>query len=302
MRLLLAAVLAVAGALPVFAQPGGSPLTADTFRVRRAVPSGDPGLVALVVDVSMLAESQGPAGQFGDVRILETGGVQVPYLVERRDEPLVVDLNLQPFKPASRDLQSESGRNRSVYVLRLPYERLPSMRLELETTARVFQRAIRIGVERKPDRHRRDPWFEELASTTWEHANENVPARPLNLKLPPPQGTELLVVVDERDNAALPISAARVLLPSYRLRFYHTGRPLQLLYGRDDLPAPQYDLALLEQQVMSAEAREITATPRDDLEAAKTVKTIPESYFWAGLGIAVVILLALIARLVIRAS
>ena len=301
MKVLLAAVLAV-GALPAFAQTGGAPLTADTFRVRRAVPAGEPGLVALVVDASMLAESRGPSARFGDVRILEAGGTQVPYLIERRREPMVLNLQLQPFQGTARDLQSEAGRSRSVYAVRLPYDRLPSMRLELETPARVFNRFVRIGFERKPDRHRRDPWFEEIASMTWQHTNQNSAAFPLNLKLPEARGTELLIVVDERENATLPISAVRAVLPAYRLRFHHTGRPLQLLYGRDDLTAPQYDLALVEQQIMSADARQITATLREDVDAAAAIEPVPQSYLWAGLGVAVLILLALIARLVTRAS
>ncbi len=66
--------------------------------------------------------------------------------------------------------------------------------------------------------------------------------------------TELVLVVDEGDNAPLPLTKARLLLPSYRLRFFHAGgTPLRLVYGRDDLQPPQYDLALLAPRVMGAE-------------------------------------------------
>ena len=74
--------------------------------------------------------------------------------------------------------------------------------------------------------------------------------------------TEILLVVDEGDNAPLPLTKARLLLPSYRLRFYHTGNAsLRLAYGRDDLQPPQYDLALLAPRVMGARAREVDAAP-----------------------------------------
>ena len=70
----------------------------------------------------------------------------------------------------------------------------------------------------------------------------------------------MLLVVDEGDNAPLPMTKARLLLPSYRLRFYHAGNaPLRLVYGRTDLQPPQYDLALLAPQVMGAQAAEIGA-------------------------------------------
>ena len=74
--------------------------------------------------------------------------------------------------------------------------------------------------------------------------------------------TELVLVVDEGDNAPLPLTKARLLLPSYRLRFFHAGgTPLRMVYGRDDLQPPQYDLALLAPRVMGAGAREVDAAP-----------------------------------------
>ena len=141
------------------------------------------------------------------------------------------------------------SRQRSVYVVTLPYPNLPHATLVLETSARVFQRTVRLGVDRPPDRHRRDPWFDVRAAETWRHADEQTPARPLTLRIGTAPETEILLVVDEGDNAPLPITTARLLLPSYRLRFYDSGdATLRLAYGRDDLQPPQYDLALLAPQ------------------------------------------------------
>jgi hypothetical protein len=54
------------------------------------------------------------------------------------------------------------------------------------------------------------------------------------------------VVVDEGDNQALPLSAPRLLLPAYRLRFFPMSEaPCLLLYGQRDLEPPRYDLAPL---------------------------------------------------------
>src|SRR5206468_11077399 len=154
------------------------------------------------------------------------------------------------------------GVHRSVYVIRMPHPRLPPGRLTIETSARIFQRSVQVGVVRQPDRRRRDVWFDRLAASTWRHAEQQTAAPALILPLPTVDASELLLVVDEGDNAPLPIGIARLLLPSYRLRFYPPEKSeLRLAYGRDDLPPPRYDLSLLAPQVMGAPAREIIAGP-----------------------------------------
>ena len=222
-------------------------------------------------------------------------------MLERRNEPLSIDL---PIRPASnvqaQELMSQPGsRQRSVYVVTLPYSNLPASTLVVETSARVFQRTVRIGIDRPPDRNRREPYFDMRSGETWRHADEHTPARPLPLRVETMPETEILVVVDEGDNAPLPLTKARLLLPSYRLRFFHAGQSLpRLAYGRDDLQPPQYDLALLAPRVMGAMATEISAAP-----AATATPSSAESFasprtFWVVLTGAVLVLLALIVRLI----
>ena len=104
-------------------------------------------------------------------------------------------------------------------------------------------------------------------------------------------------MVDEGDNAPLPITAARLLLPSYRLRFY-LGGSLRLVYGRDDLQPPQYDLALLAPRVMGARATEIVAAPAAAAAAAARPSFAAPQTFWIVLTGAVLVLLALIVKLI----
>ncbi len=276
----------------------GAPIDSAAFRVQRALPEGPAGLVALAVDAALLAHSRGADARFADVRIVDAEGRQVPYLVERREEPLTLDLEVKPLEPRARELRSEEGRRRSVYSVRLPYTNLPPLRLVLETSARVFQRSVQVGVERPADRRRRDTWFDVLASSNWQHADATTAAPPLTLPIHPGGDVQLVVVVDEGDNRALPIGAARALLPSYRLRFYHPAGPLRLLYGRDDLSIPQYDLALLGTQVMGAAAREIeAAAPPEPAAPVAAPQVISPRTFWIGLAIAVLVLFGIIARL-----
>ena len=106
------------------------------------------------------------------------------------------------------------------------------------------------------------------------------------------------MVVDEGDNAPLPLTKARLLLPLYRLRFFHAGgTSLRMVYGRDDLQPPQYDLALLAPRVMGARAREVDAAPAGSAAPLAGSFASPR-IFWVVLTAAVLVLLGLIVRLI----
>jgi hypothetical protein len=279
----------------------GAALDATPFEFRRGISASSAGLVAVPLDAHALAHSRGPDGRFADVRVLDASSRQIPYLLERRNEPLSVDVSIKPAPPVRiKELKPGTGRQRSVYVVTLPYSKLPSSTLVVETSARVFHRSVTVGIERLADRNSRDAWFDLIAAETWRHADQQTPAKPLALRLGTLEDTEVLLVVDEGDNASLPIANVRVLLPSYRLRFYHpAGTALQLAYGRRDLLAPQYDLALLAPQVMGAAAREIVADQQTIAATRSSDRSIvsPRT-FWVILGAAVLVLVALIVKLI----
>jgi len=285
-------------ASPAFPAAGAA-IDTSRFRHTRDIAGTSGGLVALPLDAAVLSGSRGPASRFADVRIVDRTNHQIPYVVERRDEPLSIDVPIA----AAGDKQMSSlprapGVNRSVYAIRFPYPGLPAGALVLETSARIFQRTVDLAVLRPPDRHRRDAWLDIVASGTWRHDDQQTPASALTLRVATVDTTELLLIVDEGDNAPLPLVAARLLLPSYRLRFFRPeGTEIRLAYGRDDLPPPRYDLALLAPQVMGAAAREMTAAPeRGGREP--TPSLVSPRAFWAFLATAVIALLVLIVRLV----
>jgi hypothetical protein len=288
---------AVAPALP----SAGAAIDATKFRHTRDLPDASGGLVALPLDAAVLSRSRGPSARFADVRIIDRMNRQIPYLVERRDEPLSIDLSISPAADQQgSSLAAPPGVNRSVYVVRFPYPGLPAGTLTLETQARVFQRHVELGVPRPPDRRRRDRWFDVIAEGTWRHADQQTAAPALTMRVPTVDRTELLLAVDEGDNAPLPVVAARLLLPSYRLRFFRPDNTeLRLAYGRDDLPPPRYDLSLLAPQVMGAPAREVSAGTEDAGGAGTSPPAlVSPRVFWAFLSTAVIALLVLIVRLV----
>jgi hypothetical protein len=218
-------------------------------------------------------------------------------IVERREEPLTIDLELKPFAPKARVLRSESGRQRSVYALQLPYAGLPSLRLVLETSARVFQRSVQVGVERPPDRQRRDTWFDVKAASPWSHADDTTAAPALTMPIDAGAETDLVIVVEEGDNRALPIAAVRVLLPSYRLRFYQPPGPLSVVYGRDDLTVPQTTSRCWRRRRW-APKRGDRGGAGGPAPAGPAAQLLSPRIFWIGLGAAVLVLLAIIVKLV----
>ncbi len=229
-----ARITKVAGAEATLAPKAGPDARSGGVQVQRgllchAVEGGQTvgGLVALPLDAHALAYSRGPSRRFADIRLLD--GASAADSLSRRAAQRAAVNRPAVHAPAS-DLQAPElkapagSRQRSVYVVTLPYANLPPSTLVVETSARVFQRTVRIGFDRAPDRRRRDPSFEVRASQTWRHADEQTASRPLTVGIDAMPETEILLVVDEGDNAPLPLTKARLLLPSFRLRFYHDGQ------------------------------------------------------------------------------
>jgi hypothetical protein len=268
----------------------GAPIDAKTFRWTRTIPRGEPGLTALTLDAAVLAHSR-----IGDVRIARADGRQVPYIVERLEEPLRLDLPALDVTPSEN-----GGRSRTQYRLRFPYDSLPASRLVLTTGARVFRRQVWVEVVRPPQLHdgHRGSWRDHVASASWTHADESTPALSLTMQLPAMHSAEAYLVVEEGDNSRLPIGAPTLLLPTYRLRFYRerADEALTLLYGNPRLVAPTYDIALLAPELVGARAVEV-APGGESAGAAAAAGRIPQAAFWAVLGVAVLAMIGLIARL-----
>ncbi len=297
------ALLGAFAAAVVFAQQQpelGAPLDPAGFAFQRSIPDGRPGAVALVVDPLTLAHSRGPGERFADVRILDGSDRQVPYVVEFRDEMLVVPLTAERAELPVNSPGMSKRSNWSSYRLTLPCANLPALKITIETSAQVFQRSVQLAAVRPADRQSRDARLEILATTSWGHVSAEQPAGALTMSVVPGDASELWLSVDEGDNSPLPITAARLLLPSYRFRFYRPARSsLTLVYGRGDLPAPRYDLALVSNTLLRAEAIEVTPRAERQTNSARPSFVSPLQ-FWIFLSIAVVVLLLVIVRLTKR--
>jgi hypothetical protein len=259
----------------------GAPVDRSAFRHTRALATAPAGLTILRLDADVLARSR----ELRDVRIVESGGRQIPYVVDARGEPLLVRLAVPP--------RQQRERNTSVYAIALPYEDLPAgTRLALTTTARVFQRNVQLW---HPEERRRGAEARRIADRNWRAGDAERDAPALVLDLPSRHGRTLDVLIPEGDNAPLPITSAELYIPSFALRFYHPGTTLTLLYGNPSVVAPEYDLALLAPRLFREQAREIglaggaAKAPHDDDRERR--------YFWVAIAVVAAGLLALLVRL-----
>jgi hypothetical protein len=215
-----------------------------------------PGLVSLALDADAAAHG------LDDIRIVDAHDDQVPYIVDALTTPVVVPLKVPP---RTRDGST------SVYRFALPY----SGKLELTTSARVFERNVTLQRRRM----------------SWESADPDKPAPPIVLDC---RATEVDVSIDDGDNAPLPITSAKLLLPGYALRFTAPGGPLTLLYGAS-IAAPHYDIALISSRLLAQPARELTLPP-----FARNEPHVEKRVFWIAIVAAVAVLLAILGRLLIR--
>jgi hypothetical protein len=257
----------------------GAPVSRDDFSIARPVPPSR-GLTTLVLDADVLSRSS----ELRDVRLADGSGNQVPYLVERRNEPLTISLPVP-----KRTVQGST----SLYRFPLPYDTLPNgTRVVFTTTGRVFQRTV--NVRSAADERRGRP-FEYLGTAAWTSTEPDAVPPPLTFDVPLRGVRELELEIDEGDNAPLPIASAQLLLPSFALRFYHPGAPLTLLYGNRQAAAPRYDLSLLAPRLFGESAREVALTAS---AAAANVEPHKETWiFWIVIGVAVLVLLIILARL-----
>jgi hypothetical protein len=279
---------------PAALPPAGPPVDTTGFRYSRTLAEGPPGLVSVPLDAAVLAHSSGRLlGNFADLRVVDAGSRQLPYLLDRRAEPLVV--YLPPAAPAGETV-ARSAPNTSVYRLKLPYAALPPARLVLRTSARVFDREVRVLVEPAPGERRKRDAAQCVASAAWRHAEPDTAAPALTLALPTLNTAEVLLAVSEGDNPRLPLAAPELLLPSWHVRLFRGPGELRVLYGQSRLAPPRYDLALLARSVLSSPAVEGTLSAEQEMTPPEPAILRPAG-FWALMLTAVVVLLGLIARL-----
>ncbi len=275
--------------------PAGGALATAGFRYVRRLATVGEGLQQLPLDAAVLAHAHALA----DLRLATAEDRQVPYLLERRAEPLELRLEIRPaMAPAPATGGSgdaPAGRTISRYTIQLPVAGLPESRLAILTSARVFARDVVVRTATANRATGAERWA-TVAHLAWRHADPEREAPELAIDLPALTSDRLLLEVEEGDNSPLPLAGARLLLPSWQLRFFGTGQALRLLYGDSRLAPPRYDLALLAPRLVGVEGSEL-ALPEEQRLSAAVEAVRSGMWFWLGLAGAVLVLLALLVRL-----
>jgi hypothetical protein len=273
----------------------GAAIDIGGFRYVRQIAAGKAGLNSLPLDAEVLAHSN-----LADLRIAGADGHQIPYILDKAEGPLTLDLPALEKIDAPRSNAFAKNREpgaRSYYRLRLPFSNLPSSQLVFATSLSVFQRHLSILIETNPFNNRQQPWTESITESEWACTVQDKPAPALTLMIPSLKTAEMMLVVEEGDNRPIPITSVKLLLPSYRLRFFRESQTnLKLYYGNSSLDAPRYDLAILAPYLTGSTTEEIHLGPGIAVTPAKG-QPIASKIFWGILIAAVLALLVLVVRL-----
>ena len=184
------------------------------------------------LDAAALAHSLGPLRGFADVRLVDDSGAQIPYLLERRNERLTVDLELraaarsarrsrarQPLflrdHPAVRE-PARAGRCRS----RPPHADLPAVGAARRRTA---------AGSSSPRGDVRDAGPAPSGSTRSLDSAAAARARRCRSN----RSRELLADRGRGGQPAAPDHPVSLLLPGWQLRFLRPAGPVRLFYGKD---------------------------------------------------------------------
>ena len=208
-----------------------------------------------------------------DLRLLDPGGREVPYLLERPARPVpssrpprTQQVTLEPRAEAAtepvevRILQRAEEPGLTRLFLRLPGPNVPLAELSLETPEPLFSRAVTLTQQDLADTEIRE-------STIAQHTVYRVavggrpPTQSLGLPVDVPvRSRDVLLTIRNGDNPPLALTAVTARRRPVYLTF-HAGQAgtFSLLSGSREAAAPAYDLASLKTAVQGA--RLVTGAP-----------------------------------------
>ncbi len=269
------------------------------FRERALLVSGREDLYTLALQAPDLAALR---PDLADLRVVDESDSQVPFLVE------TAVATAQPLRriEASSAAAASAGRGRiSRYRLTTPeldgeMASLPLSALELDVREGFFSRPARLlDPEREGRRGRR-----VIAATTLARSGRDEgPRAPLLVALDGRLATELVLEIDEGDDAPLTLEAARGVVRVPRVVFKAAPGRYRLLLGNPEAAPARYDIVSLRREFLAYSAVPIEAGPLarnagHRRRASDYLKgTPPTLLLWGTLALAVVALLALTARI-----
>lgn len=263
----------------------GAAIDSSRWRRSRGVSCQGGGVQALEVTPEVLSRSPSLA----DLRLV-SGGRQIPYILERGCLARRLDATLEP-------LPSERGDRVNRRRVRLPHAGLPLEEIRCTVADQVFRRDVSVYEELPPERGGR----RALGVATWERRGQpGGGSFAVGLGGRPARGA-LLLEMDDGDNAPLALKECSVGWHTSRLLFKAPAvETVTLLYDNPDAGTSRYDLALLADELLAADAASATLAP-DEGGGQRAGVVLPEGWerwaLWGALTIVVAVLIVVIAKL-----
>lgn len=280
--ILLSAGVAAADPLPQ--QPAAE---IDPARFAQAtpftVPPSPEGVARLRVGPAVLAAAR---ADLGDLRVVDAARRQWPYVIraERYHEDLPLSVS-----------RSQEDRGASRYTLAPATAPVPVDEVTLVIDRPFFDRSYRLFAETASGAFRREALASgRLTRATGGPAEVTVPF--LRQRV-----TAFALVVDDGDEAPLPLTQARASIPVAELWIVAPAGSYVLLAGDPDAEAPRYEIASIRERVLKAAAPACAAGTtgpnpqrRGRLDPGEGFE---KTALWGVMGLAVVLLLTLTLRL-----
>jgi hypothetical protein len=249
------------------------------------VPPAPAGVARLSLGPEVLAAAR---EDLGDVRVVDAASRQWPYVL--RTEVGRAELGLRV------DLQ-RGERGRSRYLLALTVAPAAVDALTLAVDRAYFDRPFRLlGDPGGPEAG-------ELRTLATGRLTRKAGQEPIVVAFPRARVRSLALVVDDGDEAPLPLSAARAGLPLAELRLLAPPGAYTLLVGDPSADPPRYEIARLRDRIVAAEAPPCVASalapnPRNVPGFRREGhRAIEQVALWGVLGLAVVALAGLTLRM-----
>ncbi|MCX6908067.1 MAG: DUF3999 family protein [Verrucomicrobia bacterium] len=268
----------------------------------------------------------------GDLRIVDSEGRQVPFIIEPGVAEREVALCFEPAPRAARRGEERVSRYRlAVGDDAGKATGLPLRELRLNFAEQFFSRPARLVVPGRDPRHSERVLFSGKLARAGSAGRDSVEPRPLAAEpnearqsLAPPYGPvrialdgerrgELFLEIEEGDNAPLTLLTAKAAVAAPRVVFKlkPSEGGYRLLLGNAKAAPPRYDIQSLRQELLAYSATPVHDGDIGPLEVNTAYRRSAADYFqtapptlalWGVLLVAVAGLLALTVRLLKKTS
>lgn len=274
-------------------RPEGANIELKKYRYRRSIASDQTGVLRVELDAETLAHAQ---TSLADLRVVQNEK-QIPFLVDRTNAIRSIDASIAKESDPKR-------RTVSLWKVTMPLNGLPASRLSCTSSTGLFERAVTVWEKLKDSMG--NEYRAEIGTAHWTRQS-GIKENQFSVSLKSgrlPEG--FFVETDNGDNP--PIEIADVKLHygvSAVVAKLIESAPVFLYFGNDEAFAPRYDLQLVRAELLAAQKQNATLGKEEILQAMKKASpevTAGSPWLWAALGVVIIALLWVVAKMLPKAG